>query len=50
VRGGRLNKKLIPFFLGLFVGEYAAAGFWALVGAFAGAMRFNVLSLETLSF
>jgi hypothetical protein len=48
--GGEGYKKLIPFFFGLFAGDYAAAGFWAIVGAFVGAMRFNVLRLESLSF
>jgi hypothetical protein len=48
--GGEGYKQMVPLFVGLFVGEYVSAGIWAIVGVFAGRMRFFLLHLEKLSF
>jgi hypothetical protein len=48
--GGEGYRKLIPLFVGLFVGEYVAAAFWSVIGALDGLMKFDVLALQTLSF
>lgn len=48
--GGEGYKRLVPLFIGLFVGEYVAAAFWVVVGAIAGRVRIFVLFLEAQSF
>ena len=43
--GMKTHRRVLPFFIGLILGDYVAGGLWAIVGCAAGIQTYKVMPI-----